>query len=218
RLRREHAAVDGVAARQPAGDLRRACGGAGRRPQLDHRRPPGTAGQAAGDRPGRAAARGLAGGRRRDSGGGGRAGAGLQPAQPRLPGALPLRAGAAVRPLRGLRPWWLHARRVRTQRRLAAARRVLAARQRATPRQAVVPVRAVAGYFLIHGSFWTRRTASMRLLTLSLPRIDETWWSTVRRERQSCWEISLFVAPSSMSARTSCSRLVRPSGWVRAVR
>src|SRR3546814_10199465 len=68
--------------------------------RLEHRQPPGAAGEAAdaGDR--RARAAGLARGRLGQRSGQRRSDRGLQRAQPRLPDPLPLRTGAAVLPVR----------------------------------------------------------------------------------------------------------------------
>ena len=51
--------------------------------------------------------------------------------------------------------------------------------------------------------------------TPSLPRTDDTWWSTVLGEITRASAISAFVAPVRSWASTSDSRGVRPSAWLR---
>src|SRR3546814_2681020 len=99
-----------LAARQPARNLQRRQAPDRRRAQLDARRSPGAAGEAAGDRARRTAAPGMADAAGWHPGCSRRADRGLQLAQPGLPGALSLRAGTAVGLLHRLRTRRLHAR------------------------------------------------------------------------------------------------------------
>src|SRR4029453_18417814 len=55
--------------------------------------------------------------------------------------------------------------------------------------------------------------APFRVLAPSLPRIADTWCSTVLTEMNKLAEISSLDWPSERSSRISCSRGVRPRGW-----
>ena len=55
--------------------------------------------------------------------------------------------------------------------------------------------------------------ASLRLVAPSLPRIADTWCSTVLTDMNNLAEISSLDWPWERSSRICCSRAVSPRGW-----